>query len=131
MGVIVMWRRWWMKVHWAEVAGVGGGASGRVEQQRERERERFRIGTGGGGGPGTQLHTEMCWCAKDLNRRFFFHSNTAHLILFGGRVCSSLDAKGKNTTKCNNDICEVFQLEHPPLASNRGTHLHTKKSRRE
>jgi hypothetical protein len=46
-------------------------------------------------------------------------------------VCSSLDAKGKNTTKCDNDICEVFQLKHPPLASNRGTHLHTKKSRRE
>jgi len=46
-------------------------------------------------------------------------------------VCSSLDAKGKNTTKCNNDICEVFQLEHPPLASNRGTHLHMEKSRRE
>jgi hypothetical protein len=43
----------------------------------------------------------------------------------------SLDAKGKNTTKCNNDICELFQLEHPPLASNRGTHLHTEKSRQE
>jgi hypothetical protein len=46
-------------------------------------------------------------------------------------VCLSLDAKGKNTTKCNNNIFEVFQLEHPPLASNRGTHLHTEKSRRE
>jgi hypothetical protein len=46
-------------------------------------------------------------------------------------VCSSLDTKCKNTTKCNNNIFEVFQLEHPPLASNRGTHLHTEKSRRE
>jgi hypothetical protein len=32
-------------------------------------------------------------------------------------VCSSLDAKGKNTTIFNNIICEVFELEHPPLAS--------------
>ena len=46
-------------------------------------------------------------------------------------MSSSLDAKGKNTTKCNIDICGVFQLEHPPLASNRGTHLHMEKSRRE
>jgi hypothetical protein len=55
----------------------------------------------------------------------------AHLVLFSGRVCLSLDAKGKNTTKCNNDICKVFQLEHPPLVSNRGTHFHIEKSRRE
>jgi hypothetical protein len=58
------------------------------------------------------------------------HSNTANLVLFGRRVCSSLNVKGKNTTKFNN-ICEVFQLEHPRLASNRGTHMHTEKSRRE
>jgi hypothetical protein len=46
-------------------------------------------------------------------------------------VCSSLDAKVKNTTIFINIICEMFQLGHPPLASNRGTHLHMKKSRRE
>ena len=44
--------------------------------------------------------------------------------IVGGQVCSSLYSKGKNTTEGNNDTCEVFQPAHPPLASNRGTHLH-------
>jgi len=66
---------------------------------------------------GTQLHTEMYRCAWDLNRWFSSHLNIAHLVFFVGRVCSSLDAKGKNTTIFNNIICEVFELEHPPLAS--------------
>jgi hypothetical protein len=43
----------------------------------------------------------------------------------------SLDAKGKNTTIFINIIYEMFQLEHPPLASNSGTNLHMEKSRRE
>ena len=44
--------------------------------------------------------------------------NTKYVVLFtfkhrppcpiGGQVCSSLDAKGKNTTKDNNNTCEVF-----------------------
>jgi hypothetical protein len=70
-------------------------------------------------------------CTEDINRWFSSQLNTTHLVLFDGRVCSSLDAKGKNTTKYNNDICDVFQLEHPPLASNRGTHLHMEKSTQE
>ena len=67
--------------------------------------------------------------------------NTKYVVLFSfkhytpclvsGQVCSSLYSKGKNTTEGNNDTCEVFQPAHPPLASNRGTHLHTEKSRRE
>ena len=66
--------------------------------------------------------------------------NTKYVVLFsfkhsmpclvGGQVCSSLYSKVKNATEGNNDTCELFQLEHPPLASNRGTQLHTKKCRR-
>ena len=49
--------------------------------------------------------------------------------IVGGQVSLSLYSKGKNTTEGNNDTCEVFQLVHPPLASNRGTHLHTEMCR--
>lgn len=45
------------------------------------------------------------------------------LCLVGGQVCSSVYAKCKNTSE-GNDTCEVLQME--PLASNRGTQLHTK-----
>ena len=45
------------------------------------------------------------------------------------QVRSSADSKGGDTTKGSNNTWEVFRSEHPPLGSNRGTHLHMEKSK--
>jgi hypothetical protein len=53
------------------------------------------------------------------------------LSFLGGECVCLLTLKVRTLPNVTMTYSEVFQLEHPPLASNRGTHLHIEKSRRE